>query len=183
MNGINDLKVAHTRGSLGYLHEATAMSGKPPLMADASEASNDPMERKRRWTTISIYLASIVERADEQILPALYYFVGVSLGATPSQLGILTLARALVQAFTSPLSGVLGDTHDRGQIIAAGCCELPHRAACPIAWEGMGGIPRCLCPWEGEEPGGLKTGRYDGKLGSMWQHFAAGDDNNPHALG
>mmetsp|Transcript_5450 Transcript_5450/g.15171 ORF Transcript_5450/g.15171 Transcript_5450/m.15171 type:complete len:500 (+) Transcript_5450:565-2064(+) len=121
MNGINDLKVAHTRGSLGYLHEATAMSGKPPLMADASEASNDPMERKRRWTTISIYLASIVERADEQILPALYYFVGVSLGATPSQLGILTLARALVQAFTSPLSGVLGDTHDRGQIIAAGC--------------------------------------------------------------
>lgn len=41
--------------------------------------------------------------------PAVYLFVGTSLNATPSQLGTLTLCRALVQTLASPLSGVLGD--------------------------------------------------------------------------
>mmetsp|Transcript_21506 Transcript_21506/g.51310 ORF Transcript_21506/g.51310 Transcript_21506/m.51310 type:complete len:506 (+) Transcript_21506:414-1931(+) len=123
MTTMASLKVAHSRGSLGYLQGATSISGKGPLMADAvpDPNSNETNERRRKWTTLSIYLAAVVERADEQILPALYYFVGVSFGATPSQLGIMTLARALVQALTSPLSGVLGDIHDRVQIIAAGC--------------------------------------------------------------
>ncbi|KAK9866373.1 hypothetical protein WJX84_011358 [Apatococcus fuscideae] len=66
-------------------------------------------------------LASIVERADEQVLPAVYYFVGRSLRATPAQLGTLTFARALVQALTSPLSGILGDAYDRTHIVTFGC--------------------------------------------------------------
>lgn len=44
-----------------------------------------------------VYLAAIVERADEQVLPAVYFFVGRSLGATPTQLGALTFCRAVVQ--------------------------------------------------------------------------------------
>ena len=39
---------------------------------------------------------------------ALYRFVGKSFGATPAQLGLLTLSRALVQALASPLAGILG---------------------------------------------------------------------------
>ncbi len=51
-----------------------------------------------RWrTSVLLNLASIVERADEQVLPAVYFFVGKSLRATPAQLGTLTFARALVQ--------------------------------------------------------------------------------------
>lgn len=85
VNAMSTLKVAHTRCSLGYLHEATAISGKRAIMADASpELANDTMERRRRWTIISIYLASIVERADEQILPALYY---VSTGDSLPRIG------------------------------------------------------------------------------------------------
>mmetsp|Transcript_16591 Transcript_16591/g.43015 ORF Transcript_16591/g.43015 Transcript_16591/m.43015 type:complete len:537 (+) Transcript_16591:330-1940(+) len=129
LSGMSNLKAAHarsgSRGSLSYLNQAGAISGKAPLMADAAPEGvpgcSEAMERRRKWTTLSVYLAAVVERADEQILPALYFFVGLSLGATPSQLGTITLARALVQALTSPLSGALGDTHDRGQIIAAGC--------------------------------------------------------------
>jgi len=43
-----------------------------------------------------------------QILPALYRFVGASFGATPSQLGMCTLSRAVVQALASPLGGLAG---------------------------------------------------------------------------
>ena len=49
-----------------------------------------------------------MERADEQILPALYGFVAASFHIGPTQLGYLTLSRALVQAVASPLGGVLG---------------------------------------------------------------------------
>ena len=51
-----------------------------------------------------------MERMDEQILPAVYNAIGASFHATPSQLGVLTLARALVQALASPLGGILGAT-------------------------------------------------------------------------
>lgn len=47
-------------------------------------------------------------RCDEQILPAVYSFVGASFGATPAQLGYITLGRALMQALSSPLGGVAG---------------------------------------------------------------------------
>ena len=59
-------------------------------------------------TTVYVNLAGTVERMDEQILPALYNFVGQSFSASPSQLGTLTLCRALVQALSSPISGLSG---------------------------------------------------------------------------
>ena len=50
-----------------------------------------------------------MERMDEQILPALYNFIGHSFQATPSQLGTLTLCRAMVQALSSPIGGLSGN--------------------------------------------------------------------------
>ena len=50
----------------------------------------------------------ILERTDEQLLPAVYNFVAAAFDASPEQLGYLTLARALVQAAASPLGGILG---------------------------------------------------------------------------
>jgi len=53
----------------------------------------------KKVTTLLIYLAAIIEKADEQVLPSVYYFAGKAWGATPSQLGSITLCRALVQVF------------------------------------------------------------------------------------
>jgi hypothetical protein len=82
---MSSLKVAHargSRGSLSYLKDASAISGKAPLMADVGPeglpASYDAAERRRKWTTFTVYLAAVVERADEQILPALYFVCSLS---------------------------------------------------------------------------------------------------------
>lgn len=55
-------------------------------------------------------LASVMERMDEQILPAVYAEIGKAFQATPTKLGYLTLSRALVQAFASPIGGLAGPT-------------------------------------------------------------------------
>lgn len=65
--------------------------------------------RTRFTTSILVNMGNIMERADEQILPALYGFVAASFHIGPTQLGYLTLSRALVQAVASPLGGVLGE--------------------------------------------------------------------------
>lgn len=75
---------------------------------------------ERGRTTLVINLASIMERVDEQLLPALYSRVGASFSADPEQLGILTFARAVVQALASPLAGVLGHYVNRVWVITAG---------------------------------------------------------------
>jgi hypothetical protein len=49
-------------------------------------------------TTAVLSLAFVLERLDEQILTAVYTPLGEALRASPSQLGTLTLCRALVQA-------------------------------------------------------------------------------------
>lgn len=43
-----------------------------------------------------------------QMLPAVYRFIGASWEATPTQLGYITLSRALVQALSSPIGGIAG---------------------------------------------------------------------------
>lgn len=49
-----------------------------------------------------------LRRCDEQILPAVYAWVGASFKATPTQLGAITLGRAMMQALSSPLGGIAG---------------------------------------------------------------------------
>lgn len=48
-------------------------------------------------TTAILSLTFILERLDEQIITAVYTPLGAALHASPSQLGTLTLCRALVQ--------------------------------------------------------------------------------------
>lgn len=62
-----------------------------------------------------------MERSDEQILPSLYSYIGASFQATPTQLGYITLARAVVQALASPIGGIAGYYYNRVWVIAAGC--------------------------------------------------------------
>jgi hypothetical protein len=62
-----------------------------------------------------------MERSDEQILPSLYNRVGAAFNATPSQLGVITLARAVVQAVASPLGGIAGFKYNRVWVMSAGC--------------------------------------------------------------
>ena len=52
---------------------------------------------------------------------AAYKYIGATFGASPSQLGSITLTRALVQALTSPIGGLLGDRMDRTYLVAFGC--------------------------------------------------------------
>lgn len=75
----------------------------------------------RLRTIILINLASILEKCDEQILPALYARVGATFDATPTQLGNITLARAFMQAISSPFAGIACHFYPRSHIIGAGC--------------------------------------------------------------
>lgn len=55
-----------------------------------------------------VNMSAIMERTDEQLLPAVYAFVAISFKASPSQLGYITQSRALLQALASPLAGIVG---------------------------------------------------------------------------
>ena len=62
------------------------------------------LDIKMEITTLLVYFAAIIEKADEQVLPAVYLFAGTSWKATPVQLGQITLCRALVQVRCSSQS-------------------------------------------------------------------------------
>ena len=93
---------------------ARTTPGLLPSKRVSSEANMSPLSwanltSNKFKTTALINLAGIMERMDEQILPALYNFIGHSFQATPSQLGTLTLCRAMVQALSSPIGGLSGN--------------------------------------------------------------------------
>ncbi|XP_038972672.1 uncharacterized protein LOC103722946 isoform X2 [Phoenix dactylifera] len=69
---------------------------------------------------ILINLASIMERADENLLPAVYKEVSEAFNAGPTDLGYLTFARNFVQALSSPMAGVLALHYDRPAVLAMG---------------------------------------------------------------
>ena len=75
---------------------------------------------RRRWTLVLVNLASVLEKADEVLLPAVYKEVGAALGASPTALGSLTLCRALVQAACYPLAAYASARHDRTRVVAVG---------------------------------------------------------------
>ena len=96
----------------------------------ASDASLSPLSWEylntdKFRTTLLVNLAGIMERMDEQILPALYNFIGLSFRATPSQLGTLTLCRALVQALSSPIGGLSGGQPNFSHARLNIACWLP----------------------------------------------------------
>uniref|UniRef100_A0A2P2IVG4 Uncharacterized protein LOC105126529 n=2 Tax=Rhizophora mucronata TaxID=61149 RepID=A0A2P2IVG4_RHIMU len=69
---------------------------------------------------ILINMAAIMERADENLLPAVYKEVSEAFSAGPSDLGYLTFIRNFVQGLSSPVAGVLVLIHDRPTVLAIG---------------------------------------------------------------
>ncbi|KAM0837814.1 hypothetical protein ACQ4PT_061393 [Festuca glaucescens] len=78
------------------------------------------LERDRRRTLLLVSLASIMERADEALLPAVYREIGTALHADPTWLGALTLCRSIVQAACYPLAAYAAARHNRAHVIAVG---------------------------------------------------------------
>ncbi|KAL8473264.1 hypothetical protein ACS0TY_030193 [Phlomoides rotata] len=75
------------------------------------------------WISISliiINMAAIMERADENLLPAVYKEVSEAFDAGPSDLGYLTFIRNFVQGIASPLAGILAINYDRPTVLTAG---------------------------------------------------------------
>ncbi|XP_057420914.1 uncharacterized protein LOC130714946 isoform X2 [Lotus japonicus] len=71
-------------------------------------------------TLVLVNLASIMQRADESLLPGVYKEVGAALNADPSALGSLTLFRSLVQSLCYPLAAYFATRHNRAHVIALG---------------------------------------------------------------
>ncbi|KAF7839963.1 Protein spinster [Senna tora] len=71
-------------------------------------------------TLILVNLASIMERADESLLPAVYKEVGAALHTDPTGLGSLTLFRSIVQCSCYPLAAYLSMRYNRAHVIALG---------------------------------------------------------------
>lgn len=104
----SELEARASNGGLSQNESPTGPLGGPVgVWAGLRRRRCLAWDDKARTSTL-VNLSSIMERVDEQLLPALYRFVGAAFGASPSQLGRLTLSRALVQALASPLAGVLG---------------------------------------------------------------------------
>lgn len=112
-------------------------------LEDVARQSTKRLDVRGR-TTACINATAIIERVDEQLLPALYRFVGQSFNAKPSQLGNLTLARALAQALASPLAGVLGHYTDRITVILAGSAIW---GACTLGFSMTSSVAAGLPLW------------------------------------
>nr|DAD40651.1 TPA_asm: hypothetical protein HUJ06_014974 [Nelumbo nucifera] len=88
--------------------------------------SRHPIEMKTKkifgisLSLILINMAAIMERADENLLPAVYKEVSETFGVGPTDLGYLTFIRNFVQAMSSPLAGILVLHYDRPTILAMG---------------------------------------------------------------
>ena len=68
-----------------------------PELGEPACRMDQQQERDRRRTLLLVNLASIMERADETLLPAVYREVGAALHASPAGLGALSLCRSIVQ--------------------------------------------------------------------------------------
>ncbi|XP_028961733.1 uncharacterized protein LOC126582683 isoform X2 [Malus sylvestris] len=71
-------------------------------------------------TLLLVNLASIMQRADESLLPGVYKEVGATLHTDPTGLGSLTLFRSIVQSSCYPLAAYLSMRHNRARVIALG---------------------------------------------------------------
>lgn len=67
-----------------------------------------------------VNLASIMEKADEALLPAVYKEIGAAIHVTPTGLGSLTLFKSIVQGACSPFAAYLATRHNRAHVIALG---------------------------------------------------------------
>ena len=75
----------------------------------------------RSRTQILINSASIIDEADDQILPAMYLPIQQRFGFTLVQLGAITAIGSLLQSVSTPIWGWLSDTQSRKTILSLGC--------------------------------------------------------------
>lgn len=68
-----------------------------------------------------LYTVAFLERADEALLPACYAALGATFGASPSELGMLTSARAALQAVACLPAGAAADRGDRLSVAGSAC--------------------------------------------------------------
>ncbi|KAK9284304.1 hypothetical protein L1049_023475 [Liquidambar formosana] len=94
--------------------------GSKPLLPRNLEAMKTRKIFGISLSLILINMAAIMERADENLLPAVYKEVSEAFSAGPSDLGYLTFIRNFVQGLASPLAGVLVITYDRPTVLAMG---------------------------------------------------------------
>lgn len=94
-------------------------------------------------------MVSIMERSDENLLPAVYKEVSEAFNAGPTDLGYLTFIRNFVQALSSPLAGVLALHYDRPVVLAMGtACWALSTAAVGVSqqflqvafWRALNGL-------------------------------------------
>ncbi|KAK1268613.1 hypothetical protein QJS04_geneDACA006209 [Acorus gramineus] len=89
-----------------------------------SRSTADDMKARKIFgislSLILINLASIMERADENLLPAVYTEVSEAFKAGPTDLGYLTFIMNFVQALSSPLAGILVLRYDRPTVLSMG---------------------------------------------------------------
>ena len=71
-------------------------------------------------TLVLINVASIMEMADETLLPGVYEEVGMDLRIDPAGLGSLSFYRSLVQCLCYPLAAFLASRHNHANGIALG---------------------------------------------------------------
>ncbi|XP_009800196.1 uncharacterized protein [Nicotiana sylvestris] len=76
--------------------------------------------RSNTLTLVLVNLASIMEKADESLLPGVYNEVGKDLHTDPTGLGSLTLFRSLVQCLCYPLAAYFAARYNRAHVIAIG---------------------------------------------------------------
>lgn len=86
-----------------------------------SDVLEDGIHEGRLRTQLLINSASIVDEADDQILPAVYNPLQQQLGFTLIQLGTLTAIGTLLQSVSTPIWGYLSDTRSRKTVLSLGC--------------------------------------------------------------
>ena len=74
------------------------------------------------WPTfIVVCICFSVDKADQSLLPAVYFELCRELGAGPALLSLVTMARGLVQAAVAIFAGPLGNKFSRVKVVGFGC--------------------------------------------------------------
>ncbi len=87
---------------------------------ETSQVKEDFIKNRNR-TQYLINSANIIDNADGQMLPAVYLTLERTLGFTPTENGIITAIRSLLQSISAPFWGWFSDRHSRKNILSFGC--------------------------------------------------------------
>lgn len=72
-------------------------------------------------TFILCCFVAVIDRADQMLLPAVYFEVSKSLNLGPLMLATISAVRGVTESLSALISGPLGETYDRIHLIAFGC--------------------------------------------------------------